>query len=85
MKMPIIVGDMRGIENTIPLFEGVPLGEVLRNKSRVDGAVDDDMTDMDVLRAKFLVDAKGLNKVSGQPFKIREITDGIKALMGDQA
>ena len=38
-----------------------------------------------VLRAKFLVDAKGLNKVSGQPFKIREITDGIKALMGDQA
>ena len=53
MKMPIIVGDMRGIENTILLFEGVPLGEVLRNKCRVDGAVDDDMTDMDVLRAKF--------------------------------
>ncbi|MEK9589595.1 MAG: 2-oxoglutarate ferredoxin oxidoreductase subunit alpha, partial [Gammaproteobacteria bacterium] len=40
---------------------------------------------VDVLRAKFLVDAKGLNKVSGQPFKIREITDGIKALMGEQA
>jgi len=40
---------------------------------------------VDVLRAKFLVDAKGLNKVSGQPFKIREITDAIKALMGEQA
>ena len=35
--------------------------------------------------SQVLVDAKGLNKVSGQPFKIREITDGIKALMGEQA
>jgi 2-oxoglutarate/2-oxoacid ferredoxin oxidoreductase subunit alpha len=34
---------------------------------------------VDVLRAKFLVDAKGLNKVSGQPFKIREIEAAIKA------
>ena len=40
---------------------------------------------VDVLRAKFLVDAKRLNKVSGQPFKIREIIEGIKALMGEKA
>ncbi|MDG1851753.1 MAG: 2-oxoacid:acceptor oxidoreductase subunit alpha [Gammaproteobacteria bacterium] len=32
-----------------------------------------------ILRSEFLIDAKGLNKVSGQPFKIREITNAIKA------
>jgi hypothetical protein len=26
-----------------------------------------------VLRAEFLVDAVGLNKIQGQPFKVREI------------
>ena len=31
-----------------------------------------------VLRDKFLVPAVGLNKVSGQPFKIAEIEDGIR-------
>ncbi len=35
-----------------------------------------------VLRDKFLVPAVGLNKVSGQPFKISEIEDGIKAQLG---
>ena len=32
-----------------------------------------------ILRSEFLIDARGLNKVSGQPFKITEITDTIKA------
>jgi len=32
-----------------------------------------------ILRSEFLIDAKGLNKVSGQPFKIREISNAIKA------
>jgi len=32
-----------------------------------------------VLRSEYLIDAKGLNKVSGQPFKIREIVNSIKA------
>ncbi|WP_417465803.1 2-oxoacid:acceptor oxidoreductase subunit alpha [Kordiimonas sp.] len=32
-----------------------------------------------VLRDKFLIDAKPLNKVSGQPFKIQEILDAIRA------
>eukprot|EP00389_Voromonas_pontica_P013956 GDKH01021601.1.p1 GENE.GDKH01021601.1~~GDKH01021601.1.p1 ORF type:complete len:68 (-),score=3.14 GDKH01021601.1:50-253(-) len=32
-----------------------------------------------VLRDKFLLDAKPLNKVSGQPFKIQEILDAIRA------
>lgn len=36
---------------------------------------------VNVLRAKYLVDAKPLNKVSGQPFKIREVEAAIKSLL----
>ena len=36
---------------------------------------------VNVLRSKYLVDAKALNKVSGQPFKIREIEEAIKSLL----
>ena len=35
-----------------------------------------------VIRATFLVDAIALNKIQGQPFKVREITDAIEALLG---
>ena len=35
-----------------------------------------------VLRDRFLVPAVGLNKVSGQPFKITEIEDGIREQLG---
>jgi 2-oxoglutarate ferredoxin oxidoreductase subunit alpha len=31
-----------------------------------------------ILRATYLVDAAGLNKVQGQPFKVSEIADGIR-------
>lgn len=34
-----------------------------------------------VLRSEFLIDAHGLNKVSGQPFKIAEIEDAILAVL----
>ncbi len=34
-----------------------------------------------VVRSNFLIDAKPLNKVSGQPFKIREIEEAIKSLL----
>ena len=34
-----------------------------------------------LLRSKFLVDAKGLNKVRGQPFTIGEIVNGVKSLV----
>src|SRR4051812_19883807 len=34
-----------------------------------------------LLRSKFLVDAKGLNKVRGQPFTIGEIINGVKCLV----
>ena len=34
-----------------------------------------------VLRSEYLVPAKGINKVNGQPFKIRELEQAIKAEM----
>ena len=34
---------------------------------------------VEVIRSRFLIDAQKLTKVSGQPFKIREIEAGIKA------
>ena len=36
---------------------------------------------VNILRSKYLVDAQALNKVSGQPFKIREIEEEIKSLL----
>jgi 2-oxoglutarate/2-oxoacid ferredoxin oxidoreductase subunit alpha len=38
-----------------------------------------------LLRDQYLIDAKPLNKVSGQPFKIAEIEAGITQLLGDKA
>ena len=38
-----------------------------------------------LIRSKYLVDAKGLNKVRGQPFTITEITDGVRALIKGHA
>ena len=32
---------------------------------------------LSILRDRFLVDAKGLNKVQGQPFKVQEIIDTV--------
>ncbi len=37
-----------------------------------------------VLRAKYLVDAKGLNKVQGLPFKVNEITSAVERLLGGE-
>jgi len=34
-----------------------------------------------ILRDRFLVDAKGLNKVKGQPFTIHEVVEGVRALL----
>jgi 2-oxoglutarate ferredoxin oxidoreductase subunit alpha len=38
-----------------------------------------------ILRDRYLVDAKGLNKVKGQPFTIHEIVSGVRALLAGQA
>ena len=37
-----------------------------------------------VLRDKYLVDARPLNKVSGQPFQIAEIAAAIDAILGGE-
>ena len=34
-----------------------------------------------VMRAKYLVNAVGLNKIKGQPFKISEIENGIESIL----
>lgn len=34
-----------------------------------------------ILRAKYLVDAKGINKVRGQPFTINELTRAVRAII----
>jgi hypothetical protein len=38
-----------------------------------------------LLRNRFLVDAKGLNKVKGQPFAIHEIIEGVHDLLDGKA
>ncbi len=55
------------------------LGELL---SRFDSLLVPEMNTgqfVEVIRSRFLIDAQRLNKVSGQPFKIREIEEAIKA------
>ncbi len=34
-----------------------------------------------VLRAEYLVDAKGLNKIEGKPFKVSEICGAIESIL----
>ena len=34
-----------------------------------------------LLRARYLVDAKGINKVRGQPFTINELVKGVKSIL----
>jgi 2-oxoglutarate ferredoxin oxidoreductase subunit alpha len=34
------------------------------------------------IRAKYLIDAKGLNKVKGKPFAVREVVDEIRQQLG---
>ena len=38
-----------------------------------------------LLRGHFLTDAKGLNKVKGQPFMVQEIIDGVEAILHGRA
>jgi 2-oxoglutarate ferredoxin oxidoreductase subunit alpha len=36
-----------------------------------------------LLRARYLVDAVGLNKIQGKPFKVAEIVKAVEALLGE--
>ena len=37
-----------------------------------------------LLKSQYLVDAKGLLKVSGQPLKIEEVSSAIRSLLGSK-
>jgi 2-oxoglutarate ferredoxin oxidoreductase subunit alpha len=38
-----------------------------------------------ILRAEFLIDCIGLNKIQGQPLKVREVIAAIEELLGGTA
>ena len=38
-----------------------------------------------ILRDRFLVDAKGLNKIQGKPFKVAEVVEALRSLLGGGA
>ena len=37
-----------------------------------------------ILRARYLVDARGLNKIQGKPFKVEEIQQAIEIMVTDR-
>jgi 2-oxoglutarate ferredoxin oxidoreductase subunit alpha len=57
------------------------LGEIVKNYERVLVPELNKGQLLRVLRAEFLVDAVGLNKVQGKPFEIREVVEKIQSLL----
>jgi len=58
------------------------LGELLRGFKKVVVPEMNNGMLVKVLRAEYLVDARGLNKIAGHPFKIAEIEAEIRAQLG---
>ena len=54
------------------------VGELLRRYRRVVVAELNRGQLRSILRDKFLVDARGLNKIQGKPFKVREVVEAVK-------
>jgi 2-oxoglutarate/2-oxoacid ferredoxin oxidoreductase subunit alpha len=63
-----------------PLEPG--LAKVIRNFKRVIVAELNMGQLLHVIRATYLIDAHGLNKVQGLPFKVREVVDAIERQLG---
>lgn len=61
------------------------LGELLKGYDQVLIAEMNTGQLVNVIRSRYLIDAKSLNKVSGQPFKIREVEEAIKAMLEGSA
>ena len=59
VQMPVILGDIVRLQNTIHGFEGIAFGEAFPDKGGVDCAVNDDMGDMDALRPQLPREALG--------------------------
>jgi len=62
-----------------PLEPG--LAKIIRNFKRVIVAELNMGQLRQIIRATFLIDALGLNKIQGQPFKVREVVDEIEKLL----
>ncbi|MBZ0237698.1 MAG: 2-oxoacid:acceptor oxidoreductase subunit alpha [Deltaproteobacteria bacterium] len=62
-----------GLEKIIGNFRHVMVAELNTGQLRT------------ILRAKFLIDIKGLNKVQGQPFKVREVIAALEPLCESKA
>ena len=63
-----------------PLEPG--LGKIIRNFKHVIVAELNMGQLRQVIRAEFLIDAQGLNKIQGLPFKVAEVHDAIEKLLG---
>jgi 2-oxoglutarate ferredoxin oxidoreductase subunit alpha len=61
------------------------LGELLRGFKKISVPEMNNGMLVKVLRAEYLVDAQGFNKISGQPFKIAELEAEIHRMLGVQA
>jgi 2-oxoglutarate/2-oxoacid ferredoxin oxidoreductase subunit alpha len=57
------------------------VGELLRRYRRVVVAELNRGQLRSILRDKFLVDARGLNKIQGKPFKVREVVEAVRKLL----
>src|SRR5690606_26474609 len=59
MQLPVLVGDVRRVENAAQVFQRIALGKVVADKGGVDGSVDDRVGDMNALRPEFARHALG--------------------------
>ena len=50
VQVPVVVGDVLGVEDAGAVLQRIALGEVLGDEGGVDGTVDDDVRDVDALR-----------------------------------
>ena len=58
------------------------LGQLLKNYEKVLVAEMNNGQMLTLLKSQYLVDAKGLLKVSGQPLKIEEVSSAIRSMLG---
>ena len=61
----------------------INLGSLLNNFKKIIVAEMNTGQLITILRSKYLVDAQGLNKISGQPFKVFEVEEAIRKSMGN--
>ena len=61
----------------------INLGSLLNNFKKIIVAEMNTGQLITILRSEYLVDAQGLNKISGQPFKVSEVEEAIRKSMGN--